>query len=60
MAKLKNNTMENNDKIRILISMMLIACGISMLITGTSNEKTASIFVFLFAFYPISKIGFED
>lgn len=52
--------MKNNDKIRILISLMLIACGISMLITGTSNEKIVSIFVSLLAVYPLSKIGFED
>jgi cadmium resistance protein CadD (predicted permease) len=52
--------MKKIDKIRILVALILIALGISMLITGNSNEKIISIFVFLLALYPLSKIGFED
>lgn len=52
--------MKKIDKIRICFSLAIIACGIIVLIIGEPNEKALSVIPFLFALYPLSKIGFED
>ncbi len=52
--------MKTIDKIRIIYSLILIACGIIIIITSEPHEKILSIVPFLMALYPVSKIGFED
>jgi hypothetical protein len=52
--------MKTIDKIRITYSLTMIACGITVLIIGEPHEKALSVIPFLFALYPLSKIGFED
>ena len=52
--------MKKIDKIRIVCSLIMIACGIIIIITSEPHEKILSIVPFLMALYPVSKIGFED
>lgn len=52
--------MKKIDKIRIVCSLIMIACGILIIITAEPHEKILSIVPFLMALYPLSKIGFED
>jgi len=52
--------MKSINKIRIICSLAMIACGILVIIIGEPHEKVLSVIPFLMGLYPLSKIGFED
>ncbi len=53
--------MKKQDKIRIATSISFIVLGIIGYFTGIkTGEELYCIPIFLFALYPLSKIGYED
>lgn len=53
-------TNKQADRVRLIIGLTFIAIGIVTVIFGTGVEKVFAFPVFLFALYPLAKIGFED